>query len=682
MLKEVLPNKYVYHTSNPIFRDKISKEGLITKGKSETWLSDTKIDGKVIFAVNSDNPKKWWDSTYDDDIYRIDTTELINKWYNDPNFDLEDKRIITFENIPLNSIKLIYKGTGKDIMNLAPNGKPSNLTPEQYKLVRTPEFKAWFGDWEKAYETGNYHNVSKVIDEQTKEPLVVWHGTKEKWWENTYFVFNPQLEGKSTNVVRRKFGASYFTSKKEVAESFGNILIEVFLNFKKPIQIDANYSDIIDVDDKIENIEYDDDIIVRNTNDIRNNNVSKIFSDIYITTKIFGAIKLADGTNTTFDSNNPDIRFDGGGGVGEIIVKVIDEISTDEIDSKILKQFLDRKSIIKWLGYTYKYKKEKEFEIPDMHFDKKGNVRMFRYENFYDIYEKSTKDSSGEIVNRGDIYFYKKTEDEIKEILLSFIKENYKRTALALASSEFNITQIGEPRILLIEDNKIIGIIFRSINQASSYKFDIFIKENKRRMGYSKILLDAMLNDFVSNFPNDKQIRAEVHNKELLKFIKDKYGFTCKNKKDYYGEDVVLYDLINESYYNVKDCVLTRQKVEKYLGSNPDIRYEDGGDIPEGTKLLPLTMGKFAIVDAEDFDYLNQWKWRTGVDRSRDGKIVNYYGQRTIYIGGKTPNTKATTKQGSRYQQIITLGKQIMGIPEDRKLRVDYIEPLVLKCLL
>jgi hypothetical protein len=36
---------------------------------------------------------------------------------------------------------------------LAPNGKPSNLTPEQYKLVRTPEFKAWFGDWENQYKS-------------------------------------------------------------------------------------------------------------------------------------------------------------------------------------------------------------------------------------------------------------------------------------------------------------------------------------------------------------------------------------------------------------------------------------------------------------------------------------------------------------------------------------------------
>lgn len=115
-LVEVIPNKYVYHTSNPIFRDKISKEGLTPKGKSESWLSDTNIDGEVIFAVNSDNKQDWWDSTYDDDIYKIDTTNLNNKWYNDPNFDLEDKRIITFEKIPLNSIKLIYKGTGSDTL--------------------------------------------------------------------------------------------------------------------------------------------------------------------------------------------------------------------------------------------------------------------------------------------------------------------------------------------------------------------------------------------------------------------------------------------------------------------------------------------------------------------------------------------------------------------------------------
>jgi len=54
---------------------------------------------------------------------------------------------------------------------LAPNGKVSNLTEEQYNLVRTPEFKAWFGDWQNSPQT-----ASKVVDENG-EPLVVYHGT-------------------------------------------------------------------------------------------------------------------------------------------------------------------------------------------------------------------------------------------------------------------------------------------------------------------------------------------------------------------------------------------------------------------------------------------------------------------------------------------------------------------------
>jgi len=111
-LIEILPNKYVYHTSNPIFRDKISEEGLIPKGKSESWLSDTEIEGEVIFAVNSSQDKYMWNSTYDDDIYKIDTTNLKNKWYQDPNFESDGLHIITFDKIPLDAIKIIYKGTG------------------------------------------------------------------------------------------------------------------------------------------------------------------------------------------------------------------------------------------------------------------------------------------------------------------------------------------------------------------------------------------------------------------------------------------------------------------------------------------------------------------------------------------------------------------------------------------
>lgn len=34
-------------------------------------------------------------------------------------------------------------------VNLAPNGRPSNLSPEDWAFVRSAEFKAWAGDWEK-----------------------------------------------------------------------------------------------------------------------------------------------------------------------------------------------------------------------------------------------------------------------------------------------------------------------------------------------------------------------------------------------------------------------------------------------------------------------------------------------------------------------------------------------------
>lgn len=66
---------------------------------------------------------------------------------------------------------------------LAPNGRLSNLDERQWHQVRTPEFKAWFGDWEAAHngKDGNgvwaRDDVSKVVDENG-EPKVVYHGTE------------------------------------------------------------------------------------------------------------------------------------------------------------------------------------------------------------------------------------------------------------------------------------------------------------------------------------------------------------------------------------------------------------------------------------------------------------------------------------------------------------------------
>jgi len=113
-------NKYVYHTSSPKFRDSIKSQGLITKGPGENWLSTTKINlmklfqkQKCIFASNSDNKEDQFKWDYDDDIWRIDT-ELIpnNEWFRDPN-SIDDKWVITFQDIPVEAIELIHEGTGE-----------------------------------------------------------------------------------------------------------------------------------------------------------------------------------------------------------------------------------------------------------------------------------------------------------------------------------------------------------------------------------------------------------------------------------------------------------------------------------------------------------------------------------------------------------------------------------------
>jgi len=85
------------------------------------------------------------------------------------------------------------------------NKEESELTTKEYRAVRSNGFNNWFGDWELAFETNNYEGVSKVINSETKEPLVVYHGTDTKFtsWE-TY----------------QKNNLHYFAKKKSFADWF------------------------------------------------------------------------------------------------------------------------------------------------------------------------------------------------------------------------------------------------------------------------------------------------------------------------------------------------------------------------------------------------------------------------------------------------------------------------------
>ena len=101
---------------------------------------------------------------------------------------------------------------------LAPNGKVSNLPENLWKLVRTPQFKQWFGDWEN-----NPNQSSKVVDENG-EPLVMIHNTKE-----AFEVFDTERGINKMSYFADAHGSNYVGGFVR-----GNINMSVFLNMRKP----------------------------------------------------------------------------------------------------------------------------------------------------------------------------------------------------------------------------------------------------------------------------------------------------------------------------------------------------------------------------------------------------------------------------------------------------------------
>jgi len=117
--KEYSPSRFVVHKSPPIWRNSIKRTGLqVSVGECyQQFVGDDVECKKAIFATDSMKNKDMFDSTYDDDIWVIDTKCAKVKWYEDKHFEDGDYKyhIVTFEDIPAKCLKLIHKGTGKDI---------------------------------------------------------------------------------------------------------------------------------------------------------------------------------------------------------------------------------------------------------------------------------------------------------------------------------------------------------------------------------------------------------------------------------------------------------------------------------------------------------------------------------------------------------------------------------------
>jgi hypothetical protein len=220
-----------------------------------------------------------------------------------------------------------YHLGGNMSKHLAPNGKPSNLTHKQWHLVRTAEFKAWFGDWEQ-------DRKNKFLDENG-EPKVFYHFGENKWNK-----INVKTISKMGDTVSgRMFLAPekedvYFTDIQskikfekdnkattrfidDVAKKF--IRREFFIKGdSKKLSFDNRYKKTLS--DKYNYIVQYPESILKSAKSMykyvykRN----KKFDNYYIIVTNSSNIKLADGTNTTFDEN-PDIRYAEGGNINRNI---------------------------------------------------------------------------------------------------------------------------------------------------------------------------------------------------------------------------------------------------------------------------------------------------------------------------------------------------------------------------
>lgn len=116
----------------------------------------------------------------------------------------------------------------------APNGEDTKLTPDQWALVRTKNFIKWFGDWTKITrnEDGSWNipeGVSHVIEQETGEPMVVYHGTA-----GTLETFEDQQRSPGFWFVDREDVANGYAESAASEFREDKNIISVFLNLKNP----------------------------------------------------------------------------------------------------------------------------------------------------------------------------------------------------------------------------------------------------------------------------------------------------------------------------------------------------------------------------------------------------------------------------------------------------------------
>jgi hypothetical protein len=171
--KEIIPNEIVVHKSNPIWRKNILETGLqVSVGECyKTYVGYGEKCIPAIFATNSINKRAWFDSTYDDDVWAINTELIPNvKWYKDRHFESSKKHIVTFDNIPSDAIELMREGTGRDMIRESSENK--DMTNDIEKNLKAIRMLLKQVSWEGLCDIWvKYNYVDKEYEIRSKSEL-------------------------------------------------------------------------------------------------------------------------------------------------------------------------------------------------------------------------------------------------------------------------------------------------------------------------------------------------------------------------------------------------------------------------------------------------------------------------------------------------------------------------------
>ena len=232
--KEIIPNNIVIHKSNPMFRDKIKEDGLKVRAGEcyKIYVGYGTKCRPAIFATNSTNKRAWFDSTYDDDIWEINTEMIPDvKWYKDRHYESRSKHIVTFQDIPKEAITLKYEGTGSGDVKLWNKDSPNIVKESIRRILRESKFEsgifdshnplymeAWLeiGDEDiETYEDYGIDRIQSIIDEvkELEFPLRIYRG-----------IDTSDIKGKHDLVSNPKYDNVSWSTSRYVAEGFGNVV--------------------------------------------------------------------------------------------------------------------------------------------------------------------------------------------------------------------------------------------------------------------------------------------------------------------------------------------------------------------------------------------------------------------------------------------------------------------------